>query len=75
MRGYFHFIASREAKAKAGQGNLDTAQVISKIFQDIRETDILREQAVRDKLGFYHDDYIASHGDKEIIEAEIIEDE
>ena len=68
-------LASREAKAKAGQGNLDTAQVISKIFQDIRETDLMREQAVRDKLGFYQDDYIASHDSKEIIEAEIIEDE
>ena len=61
-------LATREAKAKIGQGNLDTAQVLANIFEDIREVEIQSEKLIKDKLGYAErDDYI--------IDAEVIEDE
>ncbi len=65
-------LATREAKAKIGQGNLDTAQSVSKMLEKIREMDTLKEKEVRKRLGLAdYDDYI----DAKEIEAIIVEDE
>lgn len=58
-------LATREARARAGQGNLDNAQVIANLMEDIRKTDRLKEEALRKKLGIADVD--------EYIEAEVIE--
>lgn len=61
-------MATREQRAKAGQGRLDSAQVISDIFSQLRDVEIKQEALMRKKLGIdKRDDYIT---DAEIIEEE-----
>jgi len=49
-------MATREAKAKIGQGNADTAQALSNVFEQIREVEIEREKMLRKKLGISEQD-------------------
>jgi hypothetical protein len=52
-------LATREAKAKMGQTQLDTAQAISDIVDKVRSIEVEREKLIKKKLGtFEHDDYI-----------------
>jgi hypothetical protein len=61
-------MATREAKAKIGQGKLDTAQTLSDIFSTVRELEIEKEKALKRSLGTLEvDEYIT---DAEIIEEE-----
>lgn len=61
-------LATREARAKIGQGNLDTAQSISKALERVREMDRTKEIEIRKRLGMEHyDDYIDA---EEVIEGE-----
>ena len=59
-------LATREAKAKVGQVQLDTAQAISEIIGKVQSIEIEREKLIKKKLGKSEvDDYII---DSEIIE-------
>jgi hypothetical protein len=52
-------LATREAKAKIGQTQLDTAQAISDIVSKVQNIEIQREKLLKKKLGTYDkDDYI-----------------
>jgi hypothetical protein len=52
-------LATREAKAKLGQTQLDTAQAISDIIDKVQSLDLQREKLLKQKLGtFDKDDYI-----------------
>lgn len=52
-------LATREAKAKIGQTQADTAQAISDIVSKVQNIEIQREKLLRQKLGTYdRDDYI-----------------
>lgn len=52
-------LATREAKAKIGQTQADTAQAISDIINKVQNIEIQREKLLRQKLGTYdRDDYI-----------------
>lgn len=52
-------LASRQAKAKVGEGTIQSAQALSEIFQQAREINIQNEKLVRQKLGLSSkDDYI-----------------
>ncbi len=52
-------LATREAKAKMGQTQLDTAQAISDIIDKVQNLDLQREKLLKQKLGtFDKDDYI-----------------
>lgn len=69
-------LATREAKAKAGQGMVDSAQVISTMFEQIREIDLTRDRLLREKLGTLgQDSYIESQQNREVIDAEVIPNE
>lgn len=58
-------LATREARAKVGQGQLDTAQAISKVMDQIRQVETAKQKALQAKLGLAEkDDYI----DGEVIE-------
>lgn len=60
-------LATREARAKAGQGTIDTAQSIANVLEDLRGLEIAKEKALRKRLGIEEfDDYI---------EAETVEEE
>lgn len=59
-------LATREAKAKVGQVQLDTAQAISEIIGRVQSIEIEREKLIKKKLGTSEvDDYII---DSEIVE-------
>ena len=59
-------LATREAKAKVGQVQLDTAQAISDIIGRVQSIESQREKLLKQKLGTSEvDDYII---DSEIIE-------
>jgi hypothetical protein len=59
-------LATREAKAKVGQVQLDTAQAISEIIGKVQSIETQREKLIRQKLGTVEiDDYII---DSEIVE-------
>lgn len=59
-------LATREAKAKVGQVQLDTAQAISEIIGKVQSIEIEREKLIKKKLGTSEvDDYII---DSEIID-------
>lgn len=61
--------ATREAKSKIGQGNLDTAQSLAAAFAKLSELDRVEEAELNKRLGLIpRDEYI------EAVEAEIIED-
>ena len=52
-------LATREARAKTGQTQLDTAQAISEIIHKVQNIEIQNAKLVRKKLGTYQvDDYI-----------------
>lgn len=52
-------LATREAKAKAGQTQIDSAQAISDILYKVQSVQIEKEKLLRKKLGTYEvDDYI-----------------
>ena len=52
-------LATREAKAKAGQMQVDSAQAISDILYKVQAVQIQKEKMLRQKLGTYElDDYI-----------------
>lgn len=52
-------LATREAKAKIGQTQLDTAQAISDIVSKVQNIEIQREKLLKQKLGtFDKDEYI-----------------
>lgn len=60
-------LATREAKAKIGQVQLDTAQAISEIIGKVQSIETKREKLLKQKLGTTEiDDYI--------VESEIIEE-
>lgn len=58
-------LATREAKAKAGQSQADSAQVISNIMEEVRRVEIERKKETKRRLGTEEVD--------EYIEAEIID--
>lgn len=52
-------LATREARAKVGQVQLDTAQAISEIIDKVQSIENQREKLLKQKLGTYEiDDYI-----------------
>jgi len=52
-------LATREAKAKIGQTQADTAQAISDIINKVQNYELQREKLLKKKLGTYdRDDYI-----------------
>jgi len=52
-------LATREAKAKVGQTQLDSAQAISDIIYKVQEIELQREKLLKQKLGIYEkDEYI-----------------
>jgi hypothetical protein len=52
-------LATREARAKAGQTQLDTAQAISEIIDKVQSMELEREKLIKKKLGTLEvDDYI-----------------
>jgi len=52
-------LATREARAKVGQVQLDTAQAISEIIQKVKNVETEKNKILRQKLGTYEvDDYI-----------------
>lgn len=54
-------LATREAKAKAGQMQMDSAQAISDILYKVQSIQIEKEKLLKQKLGTYElDDYINS---------------
>lgn len=54
-------LATREAKARVGQVQLDTAQAISDIINKVQSLENQREKILKQKLGTYEiDDYIES---------------
>lgn len=59
-------LATREAKAKIGQTQLDTAQAISDIVSKVQNIEIQREKLLKQKLGIFDkDEYIEiDSGDK-----------
>ena len=53
-------LATREARARVGQSQLDTAQAISNIMDHVREMEADKQKALRRAMGtLYKDDYIA----------------
>jgi hypothetical protein len=60
-------LATREAKAKVGQVQLDTAQAISEIIDKVQSIESQREKLIKQKLGTYEVD--------EYIEAQTVEED
>jgi len=59
-------LATREAKAKVGQVQLDTAQAISEIIDKVQSIENQREKLLKQKLGTYEiDEYIETHAIEE----------
>jgi ribosomal protein L21 len=59
-------MATREAKAKIGRGELDSAQTMSNIFEQIRQVDIEANKMIKLKMGNIHQD--------EYIDAQVIDE-
>jgi len=52
-------LATREAKAKVGQAQIDSAQAISDIIYKVKEIELQKEKLLKQKLGIYDvDEYI-----------------
>lgn len=61
-------LATREAKAKSGQVQVDSAQAIASLMHDVRQVEIEREKMLRLRLGIENvDDYIEAD-DAEVVE-------
>jgi len=64
-------LATREAKAKIGQTQLDTAQAISDIMYKVQDIEKQRDKLIRQKTGRAEiDEYIEA----QLIDAEVVED-
>ena len=62
-------LATREAKAKAGQMQIDSAQAISDILYKVQAIEIQKEKLLKQKLGTYElDEYIEAQTIVEIPE-------
>jgi hypothetical protein len=62
-------LATREARARVGQAQLDTAQTIANIMDSVREISNTKEKAMKRALGeLYQDDYLEETPDAEIVE-------
>jgi vacuolar-type H+-ATPase subunit I/STV1 len=60
-------LATREAKAKAGQMQADSAKAISDILHKVQAVQIEKEKLLKKKLGTYEvDDYIEAQTIKEL---------
>lgn len=61
-------LATREARAKAGQASLDTAQALANLLEDVDKINALRENNLRRQLGrdALYDDYIEASGTEEL---------
>lgn len=60
-------LATREARSKAGQGQLDSSQTISKIMDEVRQIDRAKQKALEARLGYSdRDEYI----DAEVVSPE-----
>lgn len=58
-------LATREARAKAGQGQLDTAQTISKLLSDVETINRAKEKALKARLGYEErDEYIEAEAEE-----------
>lgn len=52
-------LATREARAKIGQGQIDTAMAMADIFSQVRELELNQQRIIKQKLGMLeHDEYI-----------------
>lgn len=61
-------LATREARARVGQTQLDTAQALSNIMDHVREIEVAKEKALRQVTGtLYRDDYIDQPLDAEVV--------
>ena len=59
-------LATREARAKVGQANLDTAQVIANLLEQVQDMDQKREELLRKKLNHsLYDEYIDVHSEED----------
>lgn len=59
-------LATREARAKVGQVQLDTAQAISDIIDKVQSIETQREKLLKQKLGTYEvDEYIEIHSEED----------
>jgi hypothetical protein len=73
-------MATREQKAKVGQAQLDSAQLISNWMDTIRDVEEQREKALKKRLGFEDvDEYVENDkalkaaSDADIVDAEIVD--
>lgn len=65
-------LATREAKAKMGQAQIDSAQAISDIIDKVQSIELQREKLLKQKLGIYDvDEYIDIVEDDDIPSKEI----
>jgi len=62
------FLATRESKAKAGMGSMDTAQTMAKLMTEVAGLTVLREKIKMEELGLVP-------ADSYIEDAEIVDDE
>ena len=73
-------MATREQRAKAGQMQLDSAQLISNWMDTIRDVEQQKEKVLKQKLGIEDiDEYVENDkrinvSNVDIIDAEIVED-
>ena len=72
-------MATREQRSKAGQMQLDSAQLISGWMDTIRDVEEQKERALRKKLGIDDiDEYVendkAIFSRNEIVDAELVEE-
>ena len=64
-------LATREAKAKAGQMQVDSAQAISEMLYKVQAVQIERDKLLKKKLGTYEvDSYIEAQTEK--VEVEVL---
>jgi len=61
-------LATRESKAKIGQGEVDSASVVSNLLHEIRKVDQLREKELKARLGMEeYDEYIEADIEEETL--------
>lgn len=67
------FLATREARAKIGQGNLDPAQAVANLLDSLRDKEVETQRLIAQKMGLeYHDPYLDAD---DVIEVEVDEEE
>jgi len=68
-------LATRESKAKIGQGQADGATVISNILAEVEKVNRARQKALLQELGMEeYDEYIAVEEDEELVDERDLED-